>query len=56
LLSLALKLYKIIFSKQANEFGFIVSKGKNLKPWLEGGLEDPKLNLEYIREKYVTQL
>ena len=56
LLSLALKLYKIIFPKQANEFGFIVSKGKNLKPWLDGGLEDPKLNLEYIREKYVTQL
>ena len=46
----------VLFPKQANEFGFIIEKGKKLHPWLKGKLDSPDLNLSYIRECFKTSL
>ena len=47
---------KYFLPKQANEFGFLILKGKTLKPWLKGNLMDPQLDLDYLRRNYITKL
>jgi SAM-dependent methyltransferase len=47
---------KKFFLRQANEFGVLVEKGKSLHPWLEGTIDNPTLNLTYIRKHFKTDL
>ena len=47
---------KLFLPKQANEFGFLILKGKTLKPWLKGDLMNPKLDLDYLRINHHTKL
>ncbi len=47
---------KKFFPRQANEFGVLVEKGKSLHPWLEGTIDNPTLNLTYIRTHFKTDL
>jgi len=56
ILSIIIQLCKFLLPRQANEFGFLILKGKQLKPWLHGKIEKPELNLEYIRKRYYTRL
>ena len=55
-IKVSVTLIRLFFPKQANEFGFIIVKGKKLHPWLKGKLDSPDLNLNYIRERFKTSL
>ena len=49
-------LLKTFFPRQANEFSALIIKGQKLHPWLIGKINNPILNLAYLRENYKTTL
>ena len=56
LIHLVIFFFKYFLPNQANEFGIIIEKGKQLHPWLTGSYENPLLNKKYIRKGYKTNI